>query len=53
MYAYIKGKITETGESTVTIEAGGIGYEAIVSACTAKKLSVGSDAVLYTYLSVR
>lgn len=53
MYAYIKGKITEAGESTVTIEAGGIGYEAIVSAFTAKKLTVGSDAVLYTYLSVR
>lgn len=53
MYAYIKGKITEAGESTVTIEAGGIGYEAIVSAFTAKKLIVGSDAVLYTYLSVR
>ena len=41
MYAYIKGKITETGESTVTIEAGGIGYEGIVSASRPKNFQWG------------
>ena len=35
MYAYIKGIITEISDSSITVEAGGIGYEVYVSAYSA------------------
>ena len=50
MYAYIKGIVSELSGESVIIETSGIGYELHVSAKTAEKLVVGSDAKLYTHL---
>ena len=53
MYAYIKGRITHMTESSVIIETNGIGYEILVPATFSARYSVGDDATIYTYLSVR
>lgn len=52
MIAYVKGKITEVGPASVTVEAGGIGYELNVSAFCAQACTVGNDAKLPAYLQV-
>lgn len=54
MYSYIKGKITEIGESYIVVEAGGIGYELSVSANAMSEFVVRDGEVkVYCYLSVR
>lgn len=54
MYSYIKGKITEIGESYIVVEAGGIGYELNVSANAMSEFAVCDGEVkVYCYLSVR
>ena len=54
MYSYIKGKITEIGESYIVVEAGGIGYELSVSANAMSEFAVCDGEVkVYCYLSVR
>lgn len=54
MYSYIKGKITEIGESYIVVEAGGIGYELSVSANAMSEFAARDGEVkVYCYLSVR
>ncbi|MCL2675750.1 MAG: Holliday junction branch migration protein RuvA [Firmicutes bacterium] len=53
MIDYIKGKVVEIGENHVTVETNGIGYGLVVSANTTAKLKMGSEAHIYTFLSVR
>lgn len=54
MYAYIKGIIEEKTEDSVVIEAGGIGYNILVSPGKGYELpDVGDEAKIYTYTSVR
>lgn len=50
MIAYVKGKVTDVTANTVTVEAGGLGYELNVSAFCARSCSVGADVKLPTYL---
>lgn len=54
MYSYIKGKITEIGESYIVVEVGGIGYELSVSANAMSEFAACDGEVkVYCYLSVR
>lgn len=54
MYSYIKGKITEIGESYIVVEAGGIGYELSVSTNAMSEFaSRDGEVKVYCYLSVR
>ena len=54
MYSYIKGKITEIGESYIVVEAGGIGYELSVSTTAMSEFaSRDGEVKVYCYLSVR
>lgn len=54
MYSYIKGKITEIGESYIVVETGGIGYELSVSANAMSEFAARDGEVkVYCYLSVR
>lgn len=53
MYNYISGKVAELGDNIAVIDVGGVGYELIVSRYCALTLSVGKDAKLYAYLSVK
>lgn len=52
MYAYIKGIITEISDSSITVEAGGIGYEVYVSAYSASFFTIGKECTVFTYLAV-
>ncbi|MDR3294151.1 MAG: Holliday junction branch migration protein RuvA [Clostridiales bacterium] len=53
MYSYIKGKVTEKNIDGIVVETGGIGYEILVSPNTSSRLTVGADAVVYTYYQVK
>jgi len=53
MYNYIKGEITEITANTVTVEAGGIGYEINAAADLLGGVTRGELATIYTYLQVR
>lgn len=54
MYAYVKGRLTETDGENAVVEAGGIGYNIKMSAEGISGLpSIGSEVKLYTYTSVR
>ncbi len=52
MIAYVKGKVTDVTVNTVTVEAGGLGYELNVSAFCARACAVGADVKLPTFLQV-
>lgn len=53
MYAFIEGKLEYSDENTAVINAGGVGYEIMISADAAGKLpAAGSKLRLYTYMSV-
>lgn len=54
MYAYIKGILTDIGEDTAVVEAGGIGYQIHTTGQTFGQLPpIGREVRLYTYLNVR
>ena len=50
----VKGKLIGSGENFIVVECGGIGYRVYTSQNTKNKLpNIGSEVLLYTYLSVR
>lgn len=53
MIDYIKGEITELSPASITIECGGIGYQANISLNTYSKLNGKSSAKIYIYESIR
>ncbi len=54
MYYYIKGKLVLKDTGFVVVEAGGIGYMLYASLHTIETAGeIGSDVMMYTYLSVR
>ena len=54
MIGYIIGKVTETSENNLIIEANGIGYERTVSSfCLSELTKTDSEAKVYTHLNVR
>lgn len=52
MLSYVKGKVTDAGESTLVVECGGLGYELLVSRAAAAAAAIGSEVKLPVYLSV-
>lgn len=53
MIGYIKGKVLYSGEGTVLLENGGIGYEVLCSGALFAKLVTDGQGEAYTYLQVR
>ncbi len=53
MIGYIRGNVLYSGEGTVLLENGGIGYEIICSGSLFAKLVTDGQGEAYTYLQVR
>ncbi len=53
MIGYIRGKVLRSGEGTVLLENGGIGYEIACSGALFAKLVNEGQGEAYTYLQVR
>ncbi|MEK7131344.1 MAG: Holliday junction branch migration protein RuvA [Patescibacteria group bacterium] len=54
MISIIKGKVvTSSGSKLVVLTSGGVGYEIMVSATSAKNWAVGAEIQILTYLAVR
>lgn len=54
MIAHIRGKIVTVGEGDVVLDVGGVGYRALISATTRRRLpAAGEEALLVTHLHVR
>lgn len=53
MYAYFKGTVTDISPENCIIEVNNIGYNIRISPSTASRLSLGSEAKIYTYTAVR
>lgn len=53
MYYSVRGEVINLGPGIAVIECGGVGYKCFTTINTQKNLSIGSEAKLYTYLSVR
>lgn len=54
MYSFIFGKLVEKENSTLVVEANGIGYEILASQSTMDSVgSVGENVKIFTYLHVR
>lgn len=53
MYYSVRGEVINLGPGVAVIECGGVGYRCLTTINTQKNLSLGSEAKLYTYLSVR
>ncbi len=53
MIGYIKGNVLYSGEGTVLLETGGVGYEILCSGALFAKLVAGGQGEAYTYLQMR
>ena len=53
MYYSVRGEVIHLGTGFAVVECGGVGYKCLTTINTQKNLAVGSQAKLYTYLSVR
>lgn len=53
MYYSVRGEVINLGPGVAVIECGGVGYKCFTTTNTQKNLSIGNEAKLYTYLSVR
>lgn len=53
MIAYLKGKVLSIAAETAILEVNGVGYELYCSGGAFRKLVVGEQAELFTYLQVK
>ena len=55
MYYYVSGRLVLTEPNMAVVEAGGIGYQIIISGTTLSAIAprIGSDVTLFTHLAVR
>ena len=53
MFYYISGKVAHTGIDFLVIDCGGVGYKINTSEPCVRRVSVGDDVKVYTYLHVR
>lgn len=53
MYAYLRGTVGMTGENTIVVDCGGVGYEVLTTKTAAAKSKAGDEVTIYTYLAVR
>ena len=53
MISYIRGQVLEITAETAIVDVGGIGYEPYCSGGAFRKITVGEQVELYTYLQVK
>jgi len=53
MISSLSGKVAELGGSFAVIDVGGVGYKAFMSQDVLRRLKIGADTLLHTYLAVR
>lgn len=53
MIAHLNGEVIFAGERFVVINAGGVGYKVYIAPTVLSTLRIGSDASIWTHLSVR
>ena len=53
MYYYIKGKVAHTGLDFIVVDANGAGYKINTSEPCVKRVSLGDEVKVFTYLHVR
>lgn len=53
MIGYIKGIVTHIFKDSCFVDVHGVGYRAYVPASTLQELTIGREALLFTYMSVR
>ena len=53
MIGYVNGKITHMFKEYCFVDVHGVGYRVYAPASTLQALSIGQDALLFTYMSVR
>ncbi len=53
MIAYLRGRVLTTTSETAILDVNGVGYEAYCSSGAFRKLTVGSEGAIYTYLQVK
>ena len=53
MYYSVRGEVVHLAPGIAVVECGGVGYKCFTTMNTQKNLAIGSEAKLYTYLSVR
>lgn len=53
MIGYIRGIVSHNFVDHCLIDVQGVGYRVFIAATTRQKLSVGAEALLFTYLNVR
>lgn len=53
MIAFIRGNLTEIGESSAVVENGGIGFRVNVTARDAAAMRIGQEVLFHTYFQVR
>ena len=53
MIAFVHGMAVDMTESSVVVEAGGIGYEIYTTGADLSEIRMGEDVKVYTYFSVR
>lgn len=53
MIAHLVGTITEKFQNSVILDVHGVGYELIIAAPDAEKITLGSEVKFYTYHAIR
>ena len=53
MIAFVHGMAVDMTESSVVVEAGGIGYEIYMTGADLSEIRMGEDVKVHTYFSVR
>ena len=53
MFDYLKGKVASATPGRVVLDVGGVGFSLAATLHTAARVTVGTEATLYTYLHVR
>lgn len=53
MIAFVRGTVTDLGETSVILETGGVGYEIFMPGREMDRLHVGEEVKIHTYFHVR
>lgn len=53
MIGYVKGKVTHIFSGSAFVDVHGVGYRVYVPVSTLSRLTLGEEALLFTYMNVR
>ena len=53
MIAYLRGKVIDLSEESAVIENNGVGYEVLCSSSVLRKLCLGKESEIFTYMQVK